>query len=217
MSEVRDVLEIIYFISGPVLVVFAYLALSQIKVARQQIEVQREASRLSAKRDSLRVTSEQVAKYGADVIPLQNILFSKIRSEGVKYFEESKVIVADDKISVTPCASKAELAKLKLIMTEFVSVMNSMEGFSVYFTSGVADEEIAFRCISVTFCDSISRLLPFIVLIINDDNRYTSTMKLFAIWNSRIQKESLEKQKATLEEKLKSQNTQVIRPFGSDA
>lgn len=217
MPEIRGILEIIYFISGPALVVIAYLALSQIKVAKQQIEAQRETTRISAKRDSLRVTSEQVAKYGSEIIPLQSALFKKIKSEEVNYFAKSKVTIADNKLSTTPCADKKEIEKLGLITQEFVSTMNSMEGFSVYFTSGVADEEIAFRSISVTFCDSISKLLPLLIPMTDGENRFTSTMKLFMIWHTRLQKEDMEKQKANLEEKLKSQNIQTIRPFGSDA
>jgi len=60
MEQFRDYLEILYFLSGPVLVVIAYIALAQIKLAKNQIEVQRNANRVSAKRDALRLTSEQI-------------------------------------------------------------------------------------------------------------------------------------------------------------
>ena len=85
MSALRDVLEISYFVSGPALVLVAYLALSQIKIAKQQLTAQQDATRISAKRDSLKATSEQVARYGSEIIPLQNALFKKIKTENINY------------------------------------------------------------------------------------------------------------------------------------
>ena len=81
MELFKEIIEIAYFISGPALVVIAYLALSQIKVAKKQIEAQRNATRISSKRDALKATSEQIAKYASEIIPLQNIYNEKISSE----------------------------------------------------------------------------------------------------------------------------------------
>jgi len=91
MEQFRDYFEILYFLSGPVLVVIAYIALAQIKLAKNQIEVQRNATRISAKRDALRLTSEQIKEYGVTIIPIINTLDKKIENESIEFFEKSAI------------------------------------------------------------------------------------------------------------------------------
>lgn len=217
METAKNILEIVYLLSGPALVVIAYLALSQIRIAKEQLQAQREATNVSVKRDALKATSEQIARYSFELIPLQDALFKKIKDENIKFFKESKTVITGDKISVNPCSDKAEMEKLASIGMEFTRAMNSIEGFSVYFISGVADEEIAFRSIAETFCTTINDLLPLLVPLTKDGNRFSSTMQLFMIWHARRQKENWERQKLDLENKINTHSTQTIKPFGSNA
>lgn len=217
METFKEILEVIYFISGPALVVIVYLGLSQIKVAREQVEAQRKATRINAKRDALKITSEQIMKYGSEVIPLQNVFNEKVKSEEIKFFTDSKVKITGREIQVKPCADDNEVKKLKSLIYEFTSVMNAMEGFSVFFTSGVADEKVAFRSLSSTYCYFVKELLPLLVLVEAGNKRFTATMQLFHIWYSRLESENLEKQKEELERKIKSNKTQTIEIIGEDS
>lgn len=217
METTKDILEILYFISGPALVLIGYFALSQIKVAREQIEAQREASKINSKRDALRTTSEQVTRYCNEIIDLQNKLDHRIEAGGIKFFEKSKVKISGDNIQVNPCSDENERKKLLSIMMEFTNVMNAMEGFSIYFISGVADEKVAYLSLSNTFCGFIKKVLPLVVPVISDGHRLSATIKLFHIWNARLEAESLKQQKEDLEKKLKDNKLQSIKTVGYDA
>ena len=217
MDSFRDILEIIYFISGPLLVLIAYGALSQIKVAKEQLEEQRKFSQIASKRDALKVTSEQITSYGSDIVPLQNIYHKKIESEEIKYFSKSTVEVNGNEIRMEPCKDKAEFKKLELILEEYTNVLNRMEGFSVFFMSGVADEKIAYLSLSDTFCTFVKEAMPLLLLLDPDKNRFTATTSLFFTWNSRLESESLKKQKELLDKKIKNNQPQTVKFVGENA
>jgi len=214
MEQFRDYFEILYFLSGPVLVVIAYIALAQIKLAKNQIEVQRNATRISAKRDALRLTSEQIKEYGVTIIPIINTLDKKIENESIEFFEKSEIVIGDDNFKVKPCSDDAEIEKLKNIIPEFLNVMNTLEGFSVFFVSGVADEKIAYWSLSTTFCNRVKYLLPLIIMLSSNRNSFSATLKLFSIWNNRLDSEDMEQQIQELEKKLKSKKEKTIKTIG---
>ena len=70
MQLVKDILELMYFLSGPVIALIAFIALGHIKVARQQLEEQKRALAISSKRDALKITSDQISTYSSTIIPL---------------------------------------------------------------------------------------------------------------------------------------------------
>lgn len=214
MEQFRDYLEILYFLSCPALVVIAYIALAQIKLAKNQIEEQRNATRISAKRDALKLTSEQIKEYGVTIIPIINTLDKKIKDESIEFFKKSEVVIGDDNFKVNPCSDDAEIDKLKNIIPEFLNVMNALEGFSVFFVSGVADEKLAYRSLSTTFCHSVKNFLPLIVMLTSDSNSFSVTIKLFSIWNNRLDSEAMEQQMQGLEKKLRSKKEKTIRIIG---
>ena len=102
-------------------------------------------------------------------------------------------------------------------MYEFTNLMNAMEGFCIYFVSGVADEKVAFKSLSSTFCSFVEGLLPLLVPLTDGENRFAATIQLFQIWHSRLESENLEKQKKELEQKLKGNKTQTIKTIGENA
>ncbi|MCI0510961.1 MULTISPECIES: hypothetical protein [Chromohalobacter] len=63
MQTLKEILELVYYVSGPLLVVVAFLALGQIRVAKDQLKAQKKAVAISAKRDALRITAEQISNY----------------------------------------------------------------------------------------------------------------------------------------------------------
>jgi hypothetical protein len=215
MENFKEFLEIIYFISGPILVIIAYLALGQIKVAKEQIEEQKNASKINSKRDALKLTSEQITHSGAFIIPLQNALNVSINKNNIKYFDESSVEILGNKIKVTPCKREGEFEKLSYVGSEFTAVMNAMEGFAVFFSSGVADEKIAFYSLSETYCNQIKLLLPLLVPIRAGEKKLTACMHLFTIWNSRLEAEKLEMQKSELDKKIKNHKTHTVTTVGT--
>lgn len=180
MEQLKEILELLYLLSGPVIAVLAYLALEQIKIARKQLEEQRKATRINSKRDALKTMSEQIAKYGSEIIPLINALDYKIKSENIEYFKKSKVEITPEGMNIFPCSDSDEIEKVKSIFPEFTEMMNALEGFSTFFISGVADEKTAFHSLSTTFCNTVKEKAPLIVMTPEGDHHFEATVKSFS-------------------------------------
>jgi hypothetical protein len=216
MEYFKNLLEIIYYLSGPALVIIACIALNQITLTKNQIEEQKKATRITAKRDAMRLTSDQIKEYGLTIIPIINILDKKIEEKEIQFFKKSKVIIREDGIKVKPYSDDKEIEKLKDLMNEFLNVTNALEGFSSFFISGCADEKLAYKSLSTTFCNSVKNILPLIVMLSSNRHAFSATLELFTIWNNRLESEELYYQKKELEEKLKSKKEKTIKTIGSE-
>jgi hypothetical protein len=217
VEEVKAWLEILYFISGPVVVVIAYLALGQIRVAKDQVAEQKRALQISSKRDALKLTAEQVALYCEKIIPLQNRLDQKLEAEGITILEKFKIKFEAGTIKLIPPEDKFCFTDFNSSVPELLDVANAMESFSTYFVSGVADEKIAYLSLGSTFSSSMKTISPILIPISNDGRRFSATLRLYSIWGTRLESENLEKQKFEIEKKLQSKKQISVRVVGANA
>lgn len=89
-----------------------------------------------------------------------------------------------------------------------------MECFASFFTSKVADEEIAFRAIGKTYCDATKDLLPNLI-IHSKKGYFTNIIELFFLWNNRLKKQDLQKKQISLEKELLNIDNETIYPLGT--
>ncbi|SHG70579.1 hypothetical protein SAMN05444483_12330 [Salegentibacter echinorum] len=215
MELTKDILEIIYFLSTPLLALFAYKALGQIKQTKNQIDESRKSRQLSSKRESYKLSAEKCDYFLNNLIPKMNLIYRKLEEENVKFFEDSEVIIANKRITVNPDLKKPE-DLLKLIDdVPILELFNALESFAVFFVSGVADENIAFLTIGRSYCSTVKTYLPILIPLSDNNKHFANTLNLFIIWHSRIEKENLEKEKTKIEEKLKQSQTVNIDPIGT--
>lgn len=194
----------------------AFLALGQIRIAKNQLQEQKNSSMLASKRDALKLTAEQITSYCEKTIPLQNILNDKLETENIKVLENFKIEFNSECILVTPPDGDFNLEDLTCFMEEFIDVANSMESFSTYFVSGVADEKIAYLSLGSTFCNTMNKIGP-IMLPISENGRYfLATLQLYRTWGLRLENEDLEKQKIEIENRLKSKKQTSTKVIGAD-
>lgn len=214
MAEIKVWLDIAYLLSGPVIAFIAYLALGQIRIAKEQMEEQKKTLIITSRRDALKLTSEQVTLYCDKIIPLQNEFYDRLKSEGVDIFEKFGVEFDTDSIKLIPPNEEIDLEILGKFVTEFVNVANAMESFSMYFMSGVADEEIAYHSLGSTFCSTMKSIAPILIPMSNDERRFAACLSLYQIWGMRRESEVLHKQKLEIENKLKSKQKMSVRVMG---
>ena len=97
-----------------------------------------------------------------------------------------------------------------------IQVLNSLEAFATYFTSKMADEEIAFSAVGLTYCNTIEKLFPFIATNISSDHQYYSNIKdLYQIWSKRIKKEKLQNQVKERLTAIDGIEKEKINPIGT--
>ncbi|MDD2382853.1 MAG: hypothetical protein PHN18_01545 [Sulfurospirillaceae bacterium] len=197
MELFKEILNILYLLSGPFIAIFAYFALQQIKVAKESISI-------NSTRDSLKLTAEQVKYYNNIIIPLQNEFNTYIKSIGTKAFQ-AKAFIPD----------KAFDTNFEGIVRKLVPLANEIESFSLYFTSGVASEEQAYHSLSFTYCSNIGEILPLISEVANGKHAYTATAELYSIWQNRNENENLLKNKSEIDVRLSSIKAKCIKPIGT--
>ena len=207
VTAIKPIVELLYFISGIGLAVFAYYGL-------QQISVMKSTSATQARRDALRLTSEQCTLYFEKIIPLQNVFNNNLKSKKIKYFEGWSVEVLGDRITAkrkSPPDSEGLLA-----IAEDLVFLNNMEAFSVYFTSKVADETIAYNALGKTFLGTVEKLMPWI-LCCREDGYYKNIVELFMLWHVRAENEKLMAEKDSIEKKIAATQACYYSAIGTDA
>lgn len=204
-------MEAIYFASGPLLVVIGIVGLFQLVIAKNDLAIRcrREAATLSA---------SQICQYLSKIIPFNNLLDSKLKSYG--YPEYAGEVGKFTRDAISRILSKDELGKISDVgikaAQEFIDAFNAMEAFAVFFTKGVADEEIAFSSVGLTFCASIKKWYPFICMVRSEGNLnyYDNIVKLYQIWDSRKKRLVLGNQVENIRKQLSDLKFNKINPIG---
>jgi hypothetical protein len=206
VNEIRPFLEVLYFIAGIVVAYAAVFALKQLSILKRTLQVQ-------SKRDALKITSEQCNDYLSRIIELENEFDRKIIEHDVKYFDGWKVTVKNNSISVDR-ESVPNMQGLAEISKELM-VLNSMESFSSFFVSNVADEKVAYDIVGISFLNFNRTLMPLITHF-RKYGHYKNLSKLFVKWEMRKINEVLQKEKLDLDKKLKQTSFQADVPLGAE-
>mgnify|MGYP001806827567 CR=1 FL=1 len=214
MIRIETVALVVNCITSISLTVCAIIALNQIKIGKEQIAEQKKASTINSKRESLKTTSEQIRYYSDILIPLISYLDDIIKREKNMLFEKSSINITGDRISVDAKFGNGDLEKIKEFAVEFTNVNNGLCTLATYFISGVADEEFAFPIIGNTYCNTIKKYLPVMYRRENDKISESYPLKLFMIWNNRIEYNKKSEEIADLENKLNNIPKGRIKPIG---
>lgn len=212
MQTIKDILEIIYFLSGPAVAFFAFKALSQIKEAKKQVEETKNSRIISSKRDAYKVAAEKCDCFLNIIIPHIDNLDRAIASQGTTFFADSRIEMNKSEIKVKPAFKNVEDVRA-VFNLPILEVFNPLESFSIFFTSGVAEEKIGYLTVGQTYCSCVRRFLPLLI-IISGEKHFLNILNLYQIWNSRIEKENLESEKAKIDKKLSENVSIIVKTIG---
>jgi len=216
MTRLKDVLEIISYVSQGGLLIVGILALGQIKIAKKDIAIR-------SRRESIVLAADQIERFREDFLPKITELNKMYRSinamEAPKYrfedFTEKELRQASSKIANIMEKYRRVLDDEKFNVS-VQELMNLFEGFSVYFTEGVADEKVAFKPLGQVFCDFVEENSFMYCIYRNQEemNYYDNTIKLYKTWSGRIIQRKLQDDKSEINKKLKKINIPNIKTIG---
>jgi hypothetical protein len=95
-----------------------------------------------------------------------------------------------------------------------LDVLNSLESFAIFFTTGVASEQLAYTSVATTYCDQVKGMMPIIAIGAIDQKHFRHLLKLFFLWNNRLKSEQLFLTKERIEKKIKEIGDKTIIPMG---
>ncbi|AYV57713.1 hypothetical protein EFP84_18925 [Leptospira kmetyi] len=218
LNHIKDIFELINYISGILIAIFALIALQQLRIAKAQIIENKNTQKINVTRDTLKHTTSLIESFGKNIIPLMNVLNDEIDNKKISYFEDAKVIIDNNSFKIDSNAKKEDVSQLLKIVEPFINLMNSLESFSANLVTGIAFEKLAFQAYGATFVSTIKRLLPMILILSTDGKHFSFTLQLFILWHNRSEQEKLLKEKEILEKKIKetSEKSFYIKTVGID-
>lgn len=198
------------------LFIVACIGLNQLKIAKKDIRVKSE-------RESITLTGEICTKYGNEIIILFQEIYKTISKS--KYKEKINEIMkklGNELKENEICEGffkKSdhwfELISIYMdidLIDDFNLLANQLEGISIYFIKGVANEEIAFAPMGESFCNICNYIIPIIALSrctacgkCDDSYKkhsYENLIELYQIWLSKIRNEQLSSQMKKINHEL---------------
>lgn len=208
MEIIMTTFEIIYYLTaGPLLVFIAIKGLRQISVAK-------EINKTNSQREAFRLAAEQCNLFKDDIIPLYRNFKIELNETQNKFFQKYEILIDSKNIQ---CKTKGNIDKddiEKINNSKYLTdLINALEGYSIYFASGIASEKVGFITTGQTFCKTVEELLPILVPEFKK-GFYKNISIVFLMWHNRIENEKLKIEKAEIDRKLKDNKTISISPIG---
>ena len=209
MENILQGIETIYYLTaGPILVYLAYKGLGQIKVAKEN-------SRINSKREAFKTAAEQCTIYADKIVPLAQNFKEELKANNNSFLESFKVTFTEKGFNIKLEKEIKQDDIDQLNKSEHLThLINSLEGYSVFYISGVAAEKVGYITTGQSFVRLVKELMPFIGPSFKEGH-YKNLMLLFFMWHNRLEKEKLELKKKEIEDKLNKQGKGMdIEPIG---
>ncbi|EMY3479061.1 hypothetical protein AAIP31_002303 [Flavobacterium psychrophilum] len=188
----KSLVENIYLISGPILAILGFAAILQLRLTKK-------AMIMSSKRQAAELATKQINVYCKQIIPLQDKFTDKKREQNIERIVPENL----KKFTIQELESNVNHEIIKKKTKEFVdniddilAILNAFESFAIYFTKGVADEEIAFSSIGRTYCFSVETFSFDLSIIRKDDEicGFENVIKLYQMWNAKLKSDKISRE-----------------------
>ncbi len=200
MQTIKDILELIFFISGPLFAYFTFRVVGQINESKRKATEPTESRIISSKREAYKMASVQCAYFTTTIIPLIDKLDKAVKANDITFFEKSEVDFVSDVIKVKPFYKDNE-EKNKVFSLPNIELFNALESFSMFFASGVAAEKIGYLTNGTKYCNTVSKYAALLATL-SDGKHFNNTLYLYKIWNARQEKEQLDKEKKKIDKRV---------------
>lgn len=216
IKNINEFLNTIYLIcAGPILIYIAYRGLEQIKAAKENTKITQENSKTQSKRESFKLAGEQCVYFVEKIIPLFNKLLDELKVNNCRFFEKFEVINSKEKIEIKKTEDLSDIDFEGLEKSIYLQdVLNSIEGFSLFFASGVASENVGYVTAGRGYCDIVHKLLP---IIMPEFKRgyYKNISLLYMTWQNRCKQEDIKMKQKELEKQLRNTSEMKIKTIGT--
>lgn len=211
----RDTLELSYFASAIALVAIAAKGLKQINIGLEQLKLTKAIAEKSAQRDAYRLAHEQCQSFGTVIaVQVANVIYGA-HASGITVYVEPVFAIEDGHI-VKHNFDSGVIAAAVACLDPTVA-MNMLEGFAMFFVTGLADEEIGYRETALAFCGLAKSLMPaFWYYREQKRAMYKSVVELYEMWGNRLAVEKLEEKRQEVERDLIRVKPRSIRAIGTE-
>jgi hypothetical protein len=199
-------------------------ARGQLEAAKAAVEVAKDDIRIRCKREAAALAAERCQEFAERLLPQGQGWIRSIRELGVelKPWREAPLNLDDRKFLEAPEA----VAWLKSVSSKagvsghMSDLLNSLESFAIYFTSGAADEEVAYPAIGNIYCKWVEYFAPHLIAVRSNAVRgvttgqFVHTVTLYATWTARARRDQLHAEQTKIQDQLSRTPDRRIPPVG---
>ncbi len=193
-QQIRQWIELIYFISGAMLAGAALYGLQQIRIMKRDMQVRSE-------RAAAEKAIEYITRYVSLYIPLDNKFYDECV---VKKLDSYDGPVSDFKFESLPPHYLNRARERFALYSFWLPPLNELNTIAAAFAFGVADEKIGFSAIGRSFCAAIAWKYDVICCARRDKvcPHFEGIVTLYRLWAPRISKDELTALRQEVDRKL---------------
>ena len=214
--QVRNLLEIGYFVSNIVIMFLLAVGLRQIQLAKTQLATTKEIFRTQSKRAAAEAAVVECRRFADTIIQDRLLLDKYCRENSITYFDVVKFKRTEKGFTIDATAvNKDDVGKLAKLQDVVNRIMNGLEAYALFFLSGVADERIAFHTNAKGYVELVEHVFKLFPVINIEDDDARPTKQLYMMWRERLEAKELKVEKDKLEKKLSTYKLSDIKPIGT--
>ncbi|QUX94970.1 hypothetical protein C0J08_05880 [Marinomonas sp. CT5] len=222
-TQVRDWAELLYFISGVILVFIAGFGLRQLKLTKDQLELAKKDIHSNVKifktqshRAAVESAVVECRRYSDEIVQVSLELDSFCKAHELTYFKDVIFERTNEGFKLhTKDIKSSDVKKLAEAEPLINRYVNGMEAFALFFLSGVADEKIAFHTNGKTFVNMSEEMFKLFPICNASDEDAKPIKALYFMWRKKLDNQKMLKEKEEIEQKLKEYDQKEIKPIGT--
>jgi hypothetical protein len=210
----KSIIENIYFLSAPILLIVAIIGLAQIWVAKYTLKI-------SSKREAALFSFDLCEKYMASTDEIYQTILENLSELKIDYrkIEKTRLDNFTDTEIRSLLSEQYDLISnnYENLKGAFINLLNELERYSLPFISKIADEQIAYdnECINFIHKVKLSSFFIFKSRELRETNlMFENTTKLYAIWHDRLNANTLDEEISDLKDKRSKIKPKKINPIG---
>ncbi len=208
IKNVNEIFQTIYLLSaGPILTFLAFKGLEQLKIAKKALKI-------NSQRDAFKIAGEQCQFFAEKIIPLYTKFQKEMEANNGHFLDKFEIKVEKNAIFVknNKPIEKEDTEALRK-SESFGDLLNAIEGFSMYFASGVAASNVGYLTCGRCYVEVIKKLCPILVKEA-EGGYFKNTCLLFTIWYNKCSMEDITKMQQQLADELKNKKSLEIQTLG---
>ena len=182
-SNVRDWLEILYYVSGIVMMLLIGFGLWQLKLTKDQIETSKNIFKTQSRRAAVEAAVIECRNYSEKIVQDSIALDKFCNDNSISLFDDIIFEKTENGFTVDPKnINKDDVKKLAGAEDIINRIINGLESYALFFLSGVADEEIAFHVNAKSFIEQSEKMFKIYPVCNMTDDDFEPVKALYSMW-----------------------------------
>ncbi|WP_143763758.1 hypothetical protein MKX34_11875 [Paenibacillus sp. FSL R5-0636] len=192
----KDILGVLYSLSGIVLIIGVFVGIGQLKLLKKDLDIRN-------RRLAVETSLQYLNIYATEIIPEYEKYAREFKKEVPKPSTSDHLFDGSFNLSLDQFSKELLAESIIKQKLGLISIYNRYEFFATGILNKLTDEDLVFIPTGKDFCETIRNEHLVISLFRNLGTPYKNTIELYHKWQDRIDIEILELQKQEADAKIR--------------